>query len=288
MRILILGGDGMLGHQLLRHLAMKHDARVTLRQPLAAYAEFSMFQTGNSYPEIDVRDREPLCKTLDDFRPEAVINAVGIIKQQPIAADNIANIEINALLPHRLALICKETGAKLVHFSTDCVFSGKTGNYRETDPSDPEDLYGKSKFLGEVSERHCITLRTSIIGRELVRKKSLLEWFMAQRGTVHGYRQVIYSGFTTQEMGRIIEKILLEQPSASGIYHVSSAPISKYELLCLIKKRLRLDIEIVPDDEIRCNRSLDSTRFRREFNYVPPTWDAMIDELGKDMDGAAK
>jgi dTDP-4-dehydrorhamnose reductase len=288
MRILILGGDGMLGHQLLRHLAQKHDARVTLRQPLGAYARLPMFQPGNSYPEIDVRARKPLLEALENFRPEAVINAVGIIKQQPISADNIANIEINALLPHRLALLCKDVGAKLVHFSTDCVFSGKTGNYKETDPSDPEDLYGKSKFLGEVSERHCITLRTSIIGRELFRKKSLLEWFLAQRGTVHGYRQVIYSGFTTHEIGRIVEKILPERPPASGVYHVSSAPISKYELLCLIKKRLRLAVEIVPDDETRCNRSLDSTRFRREFNYIPPTWDAMVDELAKDIDGAAK
>jgi len=288
MRILILGGDGMLGHQLLHHLAQKHDARVTLRQPLGVYARFSIFQPKNSYPEIDVRARTSLLETLEDFHPEAVINAVGIIKQQPIAADNIANIEINALLPHRLALLCKEAGAKLVHFSTDCVFSGKTGHYKETDPSDPDDLYGKSKFLGEVSEPHCITLRTSIIGRELVRKKSLFEWFLAQRGTVHGYRQVIYSGFTTHEMARIVEKILLERPTASGIYHVSSAPISKYELLCLIKKKLRLSVEIIPDDEIRCNRSLDSTRFRLEFNYVPPTWNAMIDELAKDIGGAAK
>jgi len=252
------------------------------------YARFSIFQPKNSYPEIDVRARTSLLETLEDFHPEAVINAVGIIKQQPIAADNIANIEINALLPHRLALLCKEAGAKLVHFSTDCVFSGKTGHYKETDPSDPDDLYGKSKFLGEVSEPHCITLRTSIIGRELVRKRSLLEWFLAQRGTVHGYRQVIYSGFTTHEMARIVEKILLERPTASGIYHVSSAPISKYELLCLIKKKLRLSVEIIPDDEIRCNRSLDSTRFRLEFNYVPPTWNAMIDELAKDICGAAK
>ena len=272
----------MLGHQLFRHLGGRHDARVTLRQPMAAYAGNALFRPGTVYPEIDVRTTAPLLRILEEFRPEAVVNAVGIVKQQPETTDSIANIEINALLPHRLAGLCKDTGARLVHFSTDCVFSGRTGYYREDDPSDADDLYGRCKFLGEVSEPHCITLRTSIIGRELARKKSLFEWFLAQGGTVYGYRQVIYSGFTTNEMARIVEKILVERPRASGIYHVSSEPISKYELLCLFRDKLGRRIEIVPDDRIRCNRSLDSTRFRADFAYDPPSWDAMITELAED------
>jgi dTDP-4-dehydrorhamnose reductase len=283
MRILILGGDGMLGHQLFQHLGRRHDARVTVRQPLSAYAPHPLFQSHNVYPEIDVRTDTSLRKVLEDFRPDAVVNAVGIVKQQSISTDSIANIEINALLPHRLAVACADIGAKLVHFSTDCVFSGKTGNYNEHDRSDADDLYGRCKFLGEVAHRHCITLRTSIIGRELARKKSLLEWFLMQRGTVHGYRQAIYSGFTTYEIARIVETILTEHPHASGIYHVSSAPISKYDLLCLIKEKLKLSVDIVPDDEIRCNRSLDSTRFRTEFGYTPPAWETMIDELARNM-----
>lgn len=284
MRVLILGGDGMLGHRLFRHLAERHDARVTLRQPLNAYAEFRLFAPHNAYAGIDVRDGKPLQEVLDHFRPAAVVNAVGIVKQRPVSNESIANIEINALLPHRLALLCEKSGARLLHFSTDCVFSGRTGNYKETDPSDAEDLYGRSKFLGEVSDGHCITLRTSIIGRELARKKSLLEWFLARRGTVHGFRQVIYSGFTTHEMGRIVEKILVERPQAAGIYHVSSAPVSKHDLLRLIKERLRLPVEIIPADEIRCNRSLDSTKFRTEFGYTPPTWELMVDELARDIE----
>ncbi len=288
MRILILGGDGMLGHQLFSHLGQSHDARVTVRQPLAAYAELPLFRSANVYPEVDVRTDTALLEVLTGFRPQAVVNAVGIIKQQTISTDSIANIEINALLPHRLAIACKDIGARLVHFSTDCVFSGRTGNYNEEDPSDAEDLYGRCKYLGEVADSHCITLRTSIIGRELARRKSLLEWFLTQHGTVHGYRQVIYTGFTTREMGRIVERILVERPDASGIYHVSSAPISKYDLLCLIREKLKLATEIIPDDELRCNRSLDSTRFRGEFAYAPPSWDDMIEELARDMDGVKK
>ena len=286
MRILILGGDGMLGHQLLRHLGRQHDARVTLRKPLAAYAGFALFRPDNVYAEVDVRAGDRLSTILDTFRPAAVLNAVGIVKQRPVADENIENIEINALLPHRLAQLCKKSGSRLLHFSTDCVFSGTTGNYKETDPTDAEDLYGKCKLLGEVSEEHCITLRTSIIGRELHRKKSLLEWFLAQRGTVRGFRQMIYTGFTTQEMSRIVVKILVERPLASGIYHVSSAPISKYDLLGLIKKRLRLAVDIVPDDELKCNRSLNSSRFRSEFKYIPPSWEQMVDELASDIEAA--
>jgi dTDP-4-dehydrorhamnose reductase len=167
--------------------------------------------------------------------------------------------------------------------STDCVFSGKKGNYQESDPSDAEDLYGRSKYLGEVHDSHCVTLRTSIIGKELSRKQGLLEWFLAQTGSVRGFKNAIFSGFTTLEFSRIIEKILTEYPKNSGIYHVSSDPISKFDLLALINKEMGLDIEIIPTEEPRLDRSLDSTGFRREFNYTPPTWKQMIEELSKTL-----
>ena len=171
----------------------------------------------------------------------------------------------------------------MIHLSTDCVFSGKKGNYREDDPSDALDLYGKSKYLGEVNEHHCVTLRTSMIGREIYRKKSLLEWFLAQKGSIKGFKKAIFSGFTTKELSRIIEMILTQYPDASGIYHVSSDPISKFDLLSLIKDGLKLPVEIIPDRSFVCDRSLDSSRFRQEFNYNPPTWEEMIKELCKDI-----
>ena len=279
MRILILGGDGMLGHQLLTYLQPRHEVCVTLRQDLAAYSTYGIFSTDNAYTGIDVRSLDRLVEVLSDFRPEAVINAVGIVKQRSTAKESIPSLEINALLPHRLAVLCKGIGARLVHLSTDCIFSGKKRNYKESDPSDAEDLYGKTKFLGETQDNHCLTLRTSIIGRELSRNKSLLEWFLAQSGTVKGFIKAIYTGFTTLEMSRIIENMLVNHPDASGVYQVSSDPINKYDLLHLFREKLGHKVEIVPDYSFCCDRSLDSTRFRKEFSYTPPTWDAMIEEL---------
>ena len=186
MRILILGGDGMLGHQLLKYLRLRHNVKVTLRQSLTAYGQYGLFDIENSFSGIDVRSLERLIEVMADFRPEAVINAVGIVKQRPDAKEIIPSLEINALLPHRLAVLCKGIGARLIHLSTDCIFSGGKGSYLESDPSDAEDLYGKTKYLGEVHEANNLTLRTSIIGRELSRHTSLLDWFLAQTDTVKG------------------------------------------------------------------------------------------------------
>jgi len=281
MRILILGGDGMLGHQLFKHLKSRHDVRVTLRQDLASYKKFMLFSTKNTYSGIDVRSLGKLAEVLTDFHPDAVINAIGIVKQLPEANESIPSLEINSLFPHRLSLLCKEISARMIHLSTDCVFSGKKGNYNESDTSDADDLYGRSKFLGEVKEKHCLTLRTSMIGQELSRKKNLLEWFLAQNESVHGYKKFIFSGFTTIELSRIIENLIINRPEAHGVYHVSSEPISKFDLLSLIKANLKLSIEIIPEKSFVCDRSLDSSKFRQEFNYNPPTWEEMIEELGK-------
>lgn len=279
MRILILGGDGMLGHQLFKHLRLNHDVKVTLRQDLPAYNQYGLFDAGNAYFGIDVRSLERLFEVAADFLPEAIVNGVGIVKQRDSAKESIPSLEINSLLPHRLAVLCKAIGARLVHMSTDCVFSGRKGNYVESDSSDAEDLYGKSKFLGEVQDSQGLTLRTSIIGRELSRKKSLLEWFLAQQGVVSGYKKAIFSGFTTPEMSRIIEKMLVNYPDASGLYHVSSTPISKFDLLVMLKDKLSVPVEILPDENVHCDRSLDSARFRQEFHYAPPSWEEMIEEL---------
>jgi len=285
MRILILGGDGMLGHQLFKHLSKEHEVKVTLRQNLSVYEKYNLFFPENAFAGVDVRSTNQLLDVFVDFLPQAIVNAVGIIKHRSNSRERIPSLEVNSLLPHRLAILCKTIGARMIHLSTDCVFSGKKGNYREEDPSDAFDLYGKSKYLGEVNERHCLTLRTSLIGRELFRKKSLLEWFLAQEGSIKGFKKAIFSGFTTQELGRIIEMILMQNPTASRIYHVSSEPISKYDLLSLIKDGLQLPIKIIPDESFVCDRSLNSNKFRQKFSYNPPTWEEMIKELCKDISG---
>ena len=284
MRILILGGDGMLGHQFLCHFKERHDVRVTLRLGREAYEAHRLFEPGTAFYGIDARQTDGLLQIMADFRPEAVVNAVGIVKQRSEANEVIPSLEINSLLPHRLALVCRTVGARLVHLSTDCVFSGRKGNYRESDQPDAEDLYGRTKLLGEVSEPHCITLRTSMIGPELSIKTGLLEWFLAQRGrTVKGFTKAIFSGFPTSELARIVERTLTDVPKAHGVYHVASPPISKYDLLALIRDRLRLPITIERDSTFECDRSLDASRFHRDACYSPPTWEAMIDDMAHHM-----
>ncbi len=282
MRILILGGDGMLGHQLLSHMSKKHAVKVTVRQNLAAYAPYGLFNSGNTQADVDVRAIDRLIEVMAGFQPQAVINAVGVIKQRSSAKDSITSIEINALFPHRLALLCQAVGARLIHLSTDCIFSGKMGPYRESDEPDADDLYGRSKLLGEVNQSHCLTLRTSMIGRELSRKKSLLEWFLAQKATVKGFKRAIFSGFTTIELSRIIEMMIDNYPEASGIYHVSADPISKFDLLGMVNAHRSDPLAILPDEDLVCDRSLDSTRFKNEFGYRPPDWETMINELFDD------
>lgn len=288
MRILILGGDGMLGHRLLASWRDRHDVRVTLRQDLSAYREYGLFDADNAYTGVDARSLDRLAGVVADARPDAVVNAIGIVKQREDANAAIPSIEINALLPHRLAELCRAAGARLVHISTDCVFSGRKGGYTEDDAPDAEDLYGRTKLLGEVAEANAITLRTSMIGTQIVRKTGLVEWFLAQRDRIRGYRRAIFSGFTTAELARIIELVLMRLPAASGVYHVSGDAISKHDLLALLNERLGLGIDIAPDDEVVCDRSLDSTRFRRLSGYRPPDWPAMVDELAREISKGPK
>lgn len=283
MRVLVLGGDGMLGHRLLKQLRPGHEVRATLRQDAAAYAGYGLFPPESSYFGVDVRSLERLAEVFADFRPQAVVNAVGIVKQRASAHDAIPSLEINSLLPHRLSVLCRAAGARLVHLSTDCVFSGRDGMYRDGDPADAQDLYGRTKYLGEVGDPGCITLRTSIIGTELSRRTGLVEWFLAQTGTIRGFRRAVFSGFTTAELSRVIRMLLERHPHASGVYHASSDPIRKHDLLVGLRDRLGRDVEIVPDDDFHCDRSLDSSRFRAEFGYTPPSWDAMLDELAADI-----
>lgn len=279
MKILIPGGDGMLGHQLLKSLSTRHDVRVTLRGGLSAYAQYGLFTGQNAYDGVDVRSETKMLEVVADFRPDVIINAVGVVKQRSSAKEAIPSLEINSLWPHRLALIARAANARVIHLSTDCVYSGRKGNYSEDDAADAEDLYGRSKLLGEVAESNCFTLRTSIIGRELAHKKSLVEWFLAQRGQVRGFSRAIYTGFTTAEMARILELLIVKFPQAHGVWNVSSDPISKYDLLKLIRQRLGLAVDIVEDRDFHCDRSLDSTRFRREFGYTSPSWESMVADL---------
>lgn len=283
MKILVFGGDGMLGHRLIQDLNQTDEVAGTFRRDESSYQRPEFLDASQGFFGVDVRDLPRVLEVCEEFRPDAVINAAGIVKQRPASQEARPSIEVNALFPHRLALVSAALGARLIHISTDCVFSGSDGSYREDDPPDAVDLYGQTKLLGEVTQEHCLTLRTSIIGRELSRKTGLVEWFLAQEGTVRGFTRAMFSGVTTGELSRAISMILRHFPAASGLYHISSQPISKHDLLSMLRDELGLATTIIPDATVEIDRSLDSSRFQKAFGYTPPTWREMIQELATEL-----
>jgi dTDP-4-dehydrorhamnose reductase len=283
MRVLILGAGGMLGHKLWQTLRGRFETWVTLRSDLRGYAPYQLFDPQRTVEAVDARDFASVQRAIETVRPGVVINCIGIIKQVPEAQDPILSQTINAEFPHHLERFCRPAGVRLLHFSTDCVFSGRKGNYREDDVPDAADLYGRSKFEGEVKEQGSLTLRTSMIGRELRSRSGLVEWFLHQRGgTVRGFQRALFSGFSTLALSRIVADLLERHPQLSGIYHVSSGAISKYDLLVLLRDAYGVKVNIEPADEPVIDRSLDSRRFRDATGFVPPPWPQMVKEMAAD------
>lgn len=224
----------------------------------------------------DVENQDSLVDLFERTRPDFVVNCVGLVKQLAQANDPIQAIPINALLPHRLARFCSLMDARLIHISTDCVFSGSKGDYTESDHPDADDLYGRSKYLGELDYPHTITLRTSIIGHELDGARSLIGWFLAQTGSVKGYKRAIFSGLPTVEIARVIRDRVIPHPELHGLYHVSADPINKFDLLTLVAKTYGKTIDIHADNQLVINRSLDSTRFRQATGFAPKPWPELL------------
>lgn len=286
MRILILGGTGMLGHTLWQYFSLRFpDTYTTIRQSRTVYEKYELFTGDKVIDSVDVVDFQMLTGIMKCIKPDFILNCIGITKRRKEADIAIHAITLNALLPHKLVEWGKNNSAKVVNFSTDCVFDGGQGNYTEESPTNATDLYGKTKAFGEIQGENALTLRSSFIGTELYAGTELLEWFLSQTGVVKGFKNAIYSGLTTLELSRIIENIMVNHQGVTGIYNISSDPISKFDLLMLIKEKMHLDVEIVPDETVRCNRSLDSAKFRKEFSYTPPTWEDMIEELNKKIRG---
>jgi dTDP-4-dehydrorhamnose reductase len=228
---------------------------------------------------VDVENQDALTRIFGLVRPDVVINCVGLVKQLADVDDPMYTIPINSLLPHRLSALCKVAGARLVHISTDCVFSGAKGGYVETDFPDANDLYGRSKLLGEVDAPHAFTVRTSIIGHELAGNRSLINWFLSQEGTTRGYSRAIFSGLPTVVLARVIRDVIIPRPDLHGVYHVAAAPISKLDLLQLVAAVYGKEITLVPDQGLVIDRSLDAGRFRAATGYIAPGWKEMIDAM---------
>lgn len=280
LRLLVLGGTGMLGSTLVRELGRAPEIELYASVRGVASLPTDMRNLlGDRVLELDVLDDGRRQQLLDAVRPDVVVNAIGVVKQAPEVADHVVTVRINSLLPHQLAHECDAVGARLVHVSTDCVFSGQRGLYRETDTPDPVDFYGRSKLVGEVGGRH-LTLRTSIIGTEIKRHSSLLSWFLAQDGTtVRGFDRAIYSGVTTVEFARFLREVVLVAPELSGLYQLSSTPISKYDLLHLVADVYGWTGEIVRDDDFACDRSMSGDLLAAATCYRPPLWPEMITRL---------
>ena len=284
LRILVLGGDGMLGHKVVQRLSPTFETYATFRTPHGMWEEIPFYK-GNprAIGGVDAMGPESVAKAIRKARADAVINCIGLVKQRKEAQEPIEAISVNALFPHRLSVACSKAGARLIQVSTDCVFSGRKGRYGEEEVPDPEDLYGRTKLLGEVAGPNRLTLRTSLIGREFVGSFGLIEWFLSRRGsTLKGYRNAIFSGLTTDAFARILGRVLEDHRELEGLYHVASEPISKYDLLSKIKDAAGLDLTIEPSDEPRLDRSLDGSRFLRATGIAVPSWDAMISALAKD------
>ena len=282
--VLILGGTGMLGHVLFRNLSQKPDLVVhaTARNLAGIEDYFPIESRLRLRTDVDANNFDTVIRALAAIQPDVVINCIGLIKQLPLASDPLASITVNAQLPHRITLVCRAAKARMIHISTDCVFDGKKGGYTENDLPNADDIYGQTKMLGEVVYPHSVTLRTSIIGHELKTRLGLVEWFLSQRGPVQGFTKAIYSGFTTVEMARIISDFVLPNPNLSGIYNVSSAPISKHDLLELVARRYGKNTPIEPYDGFLLDRSLNSAKFRSQTGYIPPTWEKLIENMYAD------
>lgn len=274
MRILIFGGTGMLGHRLVIDLNRKHDVTITVRDdgwetvptvPLVII------------PNIDVRSCN-IADLLSRVSPDVVINCTGVHHHNKESNDSASMHAVNAMFPIVLATLCTSMGIRIIHFSTDCVFSGNRGGYAETDIPDARDLYGRTKRIGEIGGNH-LTLRTSFVGREIRHKYHLLEWFLQQEQPIRGYTDAYFSGVTTNEISQILLDIILPNRDLKGLYHIAGPRISKYDLLLLARDVFDKDLEIQPDDQLKIDRSLNGSLFEQATGYRPPDWRTMLEQI---------
>lgn len=280
-KILILGITGMLGHTLFKELNKNEDFEVfgTTRSKGGLESFFTSSELERIRGNVDADNFDTVVRAIASVQPTVIINCIGIIKQLPISNDPLTAITVNAQLPHRISLVARSANARFIHISTDCVFNGKDGNYTEKSPSNAEDLYGRTKFLGEVHYPHCVTIRTSIIGHELKTNFSLVDWFMAQSNEVNGFTKAMYSGFPTMEIVNIIANYVIPNKELSGLYQASSNPISKYELLKIIKDVYKKDIKINPTDDFVLDRTLNSDKFKEATGYKSPSWEELVQTM---------
>jgi len=286
VRVLVLGGTGLLGNRLARELSNKFEVFATTRMVADDHSHLAkILEPSQWLSNFDVLNIEAVEKTLFDLRPEVIINCLGITKHQDFSKEFETIVRVNSFFPYQLCNISAKLGCKLVLISTDCVFSGNKGNYSESSIPDPVDLYGRSKALGEIDSSGVLTLRTSFVGREIKSFTNLFEWARLNRGCqVAGYKQAIYSGLTTQALSVVIRNILVEHLNLEGLFHVSSEPISKFDLLSQLNERLKLGIRLIPNDSFVCDRTLNCQSFKMVTKMTLPDWNKMLEDYAVDED----
>lgn len=282
MKVLVIGATGMLGYSIFSNLSELSNLDVygTVRTINGLNKFFP--STDKLLSNIDIKDFETLESSVLAVKPDVVINCIGLIKQHDVSKQHVEAIEINALLPHKIAQLCDSIQARLIHFSTDCVFDGKAGNYSETDLPTATDLYGKSKCLGEVDYGKHVTLRTSIIGHELKSSVSLIDWFLSQKDSVRGFSKAVFSGLPTAYVAKVLADYVLPNSSLSGLYQLSVDPIDKHSLISKVADVYNKQIEIEKFEDFVIDRSLNSSNFRKETGFVPPSWDELIKFMHSD------
>ncbi|MEZ5319808.1 MAG: SDR family oxidoreductase [Vicinamibacterales bacterium] len=283
MKVLILGGRGMLGHKVWQIGRDGFECRATIRGAGVPAAQREAFPPDETIPGVDAADFATVERAVAQAAPDVIVNCIGIVKQLDAAADPVVSIGINALFPHRLARLAAGHGARLIHVSTDCVYTGRAGRYTEDDPSDADDLYGRSKRLGEPTGAGALTIRTSIVGRELHGAHGLVEWFLANRGgRVRGFTHAWFSGLTTEALARTLVRVIDRHRDLDGLFHVAADRINKRDLITLVNDAFDAGVTIEPDATLEIDRSLDAGRFRAATGWAPDPWPEMVRRLAAD------
>jgi dTDP-4-dehydrorhamnose reductase len=273
MKVLILGADGMIGHKMAQIFSI-NNFNLFLNSRSNPY----FFQ--KSFPKSTIYNFDFLKQNIEELlqkcTPDFIINAAGITIRRG-ADNNLDTKSLNSFLPQKIDSWCKTYGKKQILFSTDCVFSGKKGNYNDLDTPDASDNYGRSKGNGEINSINTLTIRSSMIGREVYNKTELLEWVISnKKNTIKGFDGVIYSGVTTLWMSSLMIEIVKNYQDLSGIYNISSSPISKFNLIKKINHYFKLHINLVKDSSYSSNKSLNSDRFFSKTKLKKPDWDDML------------
>ena len=282
MKLLIFGSSGLVGNTLTKYFLIQSNFEtIGVVRDDSKISLFNKNYKDNFITLKNFLDFKSIERIINRFKPNVVINCCGLTNKVNYKNFNLVEkyININSLFPHKLYEICNKYKIRLIHLSTDCVFSGLRGFYNESDFPDPKDIYGRSKLLGEIDQENSITIRKSVIGHELGTEKGLLEWFLSQKDIVKGFKNVIFSGVTVLELANLIENFIIPNENLSGLFHVSGNSISKYDLLKIIAEIYNKSIDICLDRSITIDRSLNSTKFNEVTGYKIKPWPILIKSM---------